>query len=58
MVVPLGRSGGADSEDDRLAMRRVVDIGAGSGLWTRVMRREFGAKRVVGLDPEPKGDNA
>ena len=36
---------------------RVVDIGAGCGLWTRVLKREFGADRVVGLDPEPKGDS-
>ena len=36
---------------------RVIDIGAGCGLWTRVLMREFGVERVVGLDPEPKGDS-
>ena len=34
---------------------RIIDIGAGCGLWTRVLMREFGAERVVGLDPVPKG---
>ena len=33
---------------------RVVDIGAGCGLWTRVLRRELGVDRVLGLDPVPK----
>ena len=36
---------------------RVVDIGAGCGLWTRVLRREFGTERVIGLDPVPKDGN-
>lgn len=30
---------------------RVIDVGAGSGLWTKVLKREFGPDRVVGLDP-------
>ena len=35
---------------------RIIDIGAGCGLWTRVMALAFGSDRVVGLDPCPKGD--
>ena len=35
---------------------RVIDVGAGSGLWTRTLKREFGAENVIGLDPEPKSD--
>lgn len=33
---------------------RIVDVGAGCGLWTRVLSVELGASRVVGIDPEPK----
>ena len=35
---------------------RVIDVGAGSGLWTRLLKRAFGAVHVIGLDPEPKGE--
>lgn len=35
---------------------RVIDIGAGCGLWTKVLKRVFGSDRVVGLDPIPKSD--
>lgn len=35
---------------------RVIDIGAGRGLWTTVLKRSFGTNRVVGLDPMPKSD--
>ena len=31
---------------------RIIDVGAGRGLWTKVLRRAFGSDRVVGLDPE------
>ena len=30
---------------------RIIDVGAGFGLWTRVLEREFGAAKVIGLDP-------
>ena len=33
---------------------RVIDAGAGSGLWTRALQREFEAENVIGLDPEPR----
>lgn len=36
---------------------RIIDVGAGSGLWTKVLAREFGSDMVVGLDPHP-GDDA
>ncbi len=32
---------------------RVIDVGAGLGLWTRTLKREFGTENVIGLDPEP-----
>lgn len=35
---------------------RIIDVGAGSGLWTRILKRAFGAQHVVGLDPEPNGE--
>ena len=35
---------------------RIIDVGAGCGLWTRVLMREFGVERVIGLDPMPKDD--
>ena len=35
---------------------RVIDVGAGSGLWTRALQREFGAENVIGLDPAPKSN--
>ena len=35
---------------------RIVDVGAGRGLWTSVLARAFGSDRVVGLDPCPKAD--
>ena len=28
---------------------RIIDVGAGCGLWTRVLMREFGAETVIGL---------
>ncbi len=28
---------------------RVIDIGAGRGLWTKVLKRAFGSDKVVGL---------
>ena len=31
---------------------RIIDIGAGRGLWTQALRREFGIEKVIGLDPE------
>lgn len=36
---------------------RVIDIGAGRGLWTKALKRAFGSDRVVGLDPLSKSDN-
>ena len=33
---------------------RVIDVGAGLGLWTRTLRQAFGAENVIGLDPESK----
>ena len=36
---------------------RIIDVGAGCGLWTRVLMREFGAETVVGLDPTPKHES-
>ena len=36
---------------------RVIDIGAGGGLWTRVLKREFGSGNVVGLDPVSASDD-
>ena len=35
---------------------RIIDVGAGCGLWTRVLMREFGVERVIGLDPMPKDE--
>ena len=35
---------------------RVIDVGAGFGLWTKVLRRTFCSERVIGLDPTPKGE--
>ena len=35
---------------------RVIDIGAGRGLWTKVLAHAFGSDKVIGLDPYPKGD--
>lgn len=35
---------------------RIIDIGAGCGLWTKVFALAFGSDRVVGLDPCPKDD--
>ena len=34
---------------------RIIDIGAGRGLWTKVLQRAFGPDKVVGLDPVPTG---
>ena len=31
---------------------RIIDIGAGFGLWTKVLKRRFGSEKVIGLDPE------
>lgn len=36
---------------------RVIDIGAGRGLWTKVLTRAFGSDKVVGLDPAPTDDD-
>ena len=36
---------------------RVIDIGAGRGLWTKVLKRAFGPDKVVGLDPAPTSDD-
>lgn len=36
---------------------RIIDIGAGRGLWTRMLKHEFGSDKVVGLDPEPSNDD-
>ena len=36
---------------------RVIDIGAGSGLWTRVLKRAFGSDKVIGLDPASTSDD-
>ena len=36
---------------------RVIDVGAGRGLWTRVLKRASGSDRVVGLDPAPTTDD-
>ena len=36
---------------------RVIDIGAGCGLWTRVLKREFGSDKIIGLDPGSTSDN-
>ena len=33
---------------------RIIDVGAGRGLWTRVLMREFGRERVIGMDPDPR----
>ena len=35
---------------------RIIDIGAGCGLWTKVLTLAFGSDRVVGLDPCSKSD--
>ena len=34
---------------------RIIDVGAGSGLWTMVLRRAFGDDRVIAIDPEANG---
>ena len=36
---------------------RVTDIGAGRGLWTKVLKPAFGSDKVVGLDPVPTSDD-
>lgn len=36
---------------------RVIDIGAGRGLWTKVLKSALGSDKVVGLDPVPTGDD-
>ena len=36
---------------------RVIDIGAGRGLWTKVLKRAFGSDKVVGLDPASASDD-
>ena len=36
---------------------RVIDIGAGNGLWTNVLKRALGSDKVVGLDPVPTSDD-
>ena len=36
---------------------RVIDVGAGHGLWTKVMRGAFGEHRVVALDPASTSDH-
>lgn len=36
---------------------RIIDIGAGAGLWTRLLKCQFGADKVIGLDPHPTGDH-
>ena len=33
---------------------RVIDVGAGLGLWTRVLKRALRDREVIGLDPESK----
>lgn len=30
---------------------RIIDVGAGIGLWTRALQQEFGEENVIGLDP-------
>ena len=35
---------------------RIVDIGAGLGLWTKVLQREFGTDKVIGLDPNSSNE--
>ena len=35
---------------------RVIDVGAGCGLWTKVLKREFGSDKIIGLDPMPKSE--
>ena len=30
---------------------RIIDIGAGCGLWTKVLKHNLGSDKVVGLDP-------
>ena len=30
---------------------RIIDVGAGFGLWTRVLQQEFGPEKAIGLDP-------
>ena len=36
---------------------RIIDIGAGRGLWTKVLKRAFGSDKVVGLDPATASDD-
>ena len=35
---------------------KIVDVGAGCGLWTKVLSVELGACRVVGVDPEARDE--
>ena len=35
---------------------RIVDVGAGLGLWTKVLQREFGTNKVIGLDPNSSNE--
>ena len=35
---------------------RTIDVGAGTGLWTKVLKREFGTEAALGLDPDPKNE--
>lgn len=35
---------------------RVIDVGAGQGLWTKVLRRALGPERVIGLDPDARSE--
>ena len=36
---------------------RIIDIGAGCGLWTKVLKGEFGSDKVIGLDPIPQSED-
>ena len=36
---------------------RVIDVGAGGGLWTKVLKGTFGSDKVVGLDPASTSDD-
>ena len=34
---------------------RIIDVGAGRGLWAMILRRSFGDDRVIAMDPDPAG---
>lgn len=36
---------------------RIIDVGAGLGLWTRVLRNNFVPENIIGIDPKSENDD-